>query len=179
MDFWGEFIKNIETLTVWVNFTKSNSPVWYRSICDISDCWHCWINTWSQGCLPPRPRGLRRAPGAVCECSLTLRTPRAKWTVKGMNPPGLMLKPLVMRAIHLMFPAMRIRWCPEHGRWAKVGSTLQWHHNGCDCVSNHQPRDCLLNRLFRLRSKKTSKLRVTGLSAGNSPEPWISRTNGQ
>ena len=28
----------------------------------------------------------------------------------------------------------------------------------------------LLNRLFRRRSKKTSKLRVTGLCAGNSPE---------
>ena len=27
----------------------------------------------------------------------------------------------------------------------------------------------LLNRLFRLRSKKTSKLRVTGLCAGNAP----------
>ena len=36
-------------------------------------------------------------------------------------------------------------------------------------VSNHKPRDCLLNRLLRLRSKKTSKLRVTGLCAGNSP----------
>ena len=31
-----------------------------------------------------------------------------------------------------------------------------------------QPHDCLLNRLFRLRSKKTSKLQVTGLCAGNS-----------
>ena len=29
--------------------------------------------------------------------------------------------------------------------------------------------DCLLSRLFRRRSKKTSKLRVTGLGAGNSP----------
>ena len=29
--------------------------------------------------------------------------------------------------------------------------------------------DCLLNRLFRRRSKKISKLRVTGLCAGNSP----------
>ena len=29
--------------------------------------------------------------------------------------------------------------------------------------------DCFLNRLFRRRSKKTSKLRVTGLCAGNSP----------
>ena len=47
--------------------------------------------------------------------------------------------------------------------------TLQWRHNGRDSVSNHQPHDCLLNRLFRRRSKKTSKLRVTGLCAGNSP----------
>ena len=46
---------------------------------------------------------------------------------------------------------------------------LQWRHNECDCVSNHQPHDCLLNRLFRQRSKKTLKLRVTGLCAGNSP----------
>ena len=36
-------------------------------------------------------------------------------------------------------------------------------------VLNHQPHDCLLNRLFRRRSKKTSKLHVTGLCAGNSP----------
>ena len=36
-------------------------------------------------------------------------------------------------------------------------------------ASHHQPHDCLLNRLFRRRSKKTSKLHVTGLCAGNSP----------
>ena len=46
---------------------------------------------------------------------------------------------------------------------------LQWRHNGRDSVSNHQPHDCLLNRLFRRRSKKTSKLLVTGLGVGNSP----------
>ena len=46
---------------------------------------------------------------------------------------------------------------------------LQWRHNGHDGVSNHQPCQCLLTRLFRYRSKKTSKLRVTGLGAGNSP----------
>ena len=44
-----------------------------------------------------------------------------------------------------------------------------WRHNGDDGVSNHQPHHCLLNRVFRRRSKKTSKLRVTGLCAGNSP----------
>ena len=50
-----------------------------------------------------------------------------------------------------------------------VNYPLQWRHNGRDNVSNHQPHDCLLNCLFRRRSKKTSKLRVTGLCVGNSP----------
>ena len=48
--------------------------------------------------------------------------------------------------------------------------SLRWRHNGHDCVSNHQPRHCLLNRLFGRRSKKTSKLRATGLCVGNSLE---------
>ena len=42
-------------------------------------------------------------------------------------------------------------------------------HYERDGVSNHQPHDCLLNGLFRRRSKKTSKLHVTGLCVGNSP----------
>ena len=49
---------------------------------------------------------------------------------------------------------------------------LQWCHNGGNSISNHQPHDCLLNGLFRRRSKKTWKLRVTGLCAGNSPHKW-------
>ena len=47
--------------------------------------------------------------------------------------------------------------------------TLRWRHNERDSVSNHQPHDCILNRLFRRRSKKSSKLQVTGLCVGNSP----------
>ena len=50
-------------------------------------------------------------------------------------------------------------------------NALRWRHNELDGVSNHQPHGCLLNRLFRRRSKKTSKLRVTGLCVGNSPGP--------
>ena len=45
---------------------------------------------------------------------------------------------------------------------------IQWRHSGRYGVSNHQPYGCLLNRLFRRRSKKTSKLRVTGFCVGNS-----------
>ena len=59
--------------------------------------------------------------------------------------------------------------CPGNFECDVGKGTLRWRHNGRDCVSNHQPYDCLLNRLFRRKSKKTSKLRVTGLCAGNSP----------
>ena len=48
---------------------------------------------------------------------------------------------------------------------------LHWRHYDHDGASNHQPHGCLLNRFFRCRSKKTSKLRVTGLCVGNSPGP--------
>ena len=55
-------------------------------------------------------------------------------------------------------------WCDEQSQY-----TLRWRHYARDSVSNHQPHDCLLNHLFRRRSRKTSKLRVTGLCARNSP----------
>ena len=48
-------------------------------------------------------------------------------------------------------------------------NALQWRHNGLGSISNHQHHDCLLNRSFRRRSKKTLKVRVTGLRAENSP----------
>ena len=54
-------------------------------------------------------------------------------------------------------------------RFARSESALQWRHNDRDGVTNHQTHDCLFNGLFRRRSKKTSKLRVTGLWEGNSP----------
>ena len=57
----------------------------------------------------------------------------------------------------------------NHSRSSEIKHSLHWNHNGRDGVSNHQPHDFLLNRLFRCRSKKTSKLRVTGLCVGNSP----------
>ena len=47
--------------------------------------------------------------------------------------------------------------------------TLHWRHRELDGGSNHQAHNWLLNRLFGRRSKKTPKLRVTGLFVGNSP----------
>ena len=67
----------------------------------------------------------------------------------------------------------------DHGLWCPGSlSPLRWHHNGRDSVSNHHPHDCLLNRLFRRRSKKhqssASLAFVPGIHRGpvNSPHKW-------
>ena len=64
----------------------------------------------------------------------------------------------------------KMRWTPTDPTAARItgsqfGTTLQWRQNERDGVSNHRRLDCL----FRRRSKKTSKLRVTGLCEGKSP----------
>ena len=71
-------------------------------------------------------------------------------------------------------------WCEFKNHWFRIaaatlrdnvigGIPLRWDHNERDCVSNHQPHGCLLNHSFRPRSKKISKLRVTGLCHGEFP----------
>ena len=65
--------------------------------------------------------------------------------------------------VEIVFNTWRIQ-CTSQKR-----NSLQWRHNGRDSVSNHRCPNCLLNRLFRHRSKKTPKIRVTGLCEGNSP----------
>ena len=56
----------------------------------------------------------------------------------------------------------------QKGVWSWDRLWLSWvlSHNERDGISNHQPHHCLLMRLFRRRSKKTPKLRVTGLCGG-------------
>ena len=91
-------------------------------------------------------------------CSHVIATRPHWWLVSigsgnGLVPSGTKAKPLP--------ELMPIQIC--------VAISLQWHHNECNGVSNHQSHKCLLNHLFRRRSKKTSQLHVTGLCAGNSP----------
>ena len=47
-----------------------------------------------------------------------------------------------------------------------MSNTLQLRHNWRDGVSNHRRINCLPNILFRRRSKKTSRLRITGFCVG-------------
>ena len=44
-------------------------------------------------------------------------------------------------------------WSNQTWPWIAIPS-LHWRHNERDGVSNHQPRDCLLNRICRRRWKK-------------------------
>ena len=65
-------------------------------------------------------------------------------------------------------------WCPniisrhsaDHN--LVIISSNHYSDNVRGGVLNRQSHDCLRNRLFRCRLKKTSKLRATGLCEGNS-----------
>ena len=75
---------------------------------------------------------------------------------------------------NLMFYGMLTGWC-WFFLWDIINvkfmikKSLAWYHNERDGVSNNRRLVCFLNRLFKRRSKKTSKLRVTGLCEGNPP----------
>ena len=62
--------------------------------------------------------------------------------------------------------------------YALILTTASWRHNGRDGISNHQPHDCLLNRLFRRRSRKHQSSaplafgRWTHRWPVNSPHKW-------
>ena len=61
-----------------------------------------------------------------------------------------------------------LRWrhtnCPT-----KSSESWKWRHNERDAVSNHQPNDCLLNRVLKAQIREPSKFRASGLWEGNSP----------
>ena len=60
---------------------------------------------------------------------------------------------------------------------------LLWRHNGCNGVrkgvSNYQPNDCLLNRLFRRRKENIKALRHWSLCGEFTGDRWIPRTKGE
>ena len=106
---------------------------------------------------------------------LHLKTSSAKWRLfcLGLNVlsnhlQGRHNQEWVNRVYDIFLPSLV---CMIYKHESNRGVSLRWRHNDHDSVSNHQPHGCLLNRLFRRRWKKTSKLRVTGLCAGNSPGP--------
>ena len=69
-----------------------------------------------------------------------------------------------MAAAKKMFKCVQVVWISKtRSSWC----VSRLHYN--DVITGTMINDCLLNGLFRRRSKKTSKLCVTGLCAGNWP----------
>ena len=105
------------------------------------------------------------------------------WTFPGISKELEITFPVHISLVSLWFWTEMCAHCPKyhinsvkfhakcHGSvyfvddiskcWISLVS-LQWHHNRHDFVSNHRRLDCVLNRLYRRRSKKASDLRVTG-----------------
>ena len=102
----------------------------------------------------------------------------------------------VMRGFDVFFDLCLYKWLSKHSRcwWFEtpsrplwrhcndkwhmgvvgtpIGASGWWHYNDIimsAMASQIISLECLFNCLFRRRSKKTSKLRVTGLCEGNSP----------
>ena len=101
---------------------------------------------------------------AICFLHLSLNTTVLGWYIRCVT-----LAQTLSLTWQISIKIFRIDILCLHGRATCMSASLRWRHNERDSVSNHQPHDCLLSRLFRRRSKKTSKLCVTGLCVGNSP----------
>ena len=99
--------------------------------------------------------------------SMTSAGDRKKWELTTARE--------IWRKAHYIFQSilcLLMAYCRhdiDHVHVYKTSASLQWRINERDGVLNHRRLYCLLNRLFRPRSKKTSELRVTGLCKGNPP----------
>ena len=98
------------------------------------------------------------------------------WVTKALSVNFSVMEIYDITKLHIEFFISRSYQADVAAAYQVV--TLGWRHNGRDGISNHQPHDCLPNRSFGHRSKKTSKLHLTGLCAGNprgpvnSPHKW-------
>ena len=123
---------------------------------------------WRSKCTPATTWGITTIPllqnsAVVMMTVLSRQLWHRRWSLWQLPvppvPTNLALRP---------FSGFREVWIPVvGGHCVWLVTSLQWRHNGelASQITTH----CLLNRLLERRSKKTSKLRVTGLCAGNSP----------
>ena len=146
-----------------------NSPhksQWRRAL--MFSLMYAWINGWANN----REAGYSKRHHAHYDVTVMVHQPVDQigpiWSSIEVLKPFFMLwgQTLQLALLQSLFSYWK---CRPHATAIMTSTSLQWRHNGCHGVSNHQPHDCLLNRWFRRRSKKTSKLRDTGLCAGNSP----------
>ena len=115
----------------------------------------CWIDIPDQGPIYVKKNAHWKYDIVIAKCWINLkRCKNLSWN------SNFYRKHLFLRN-HIL---------PEIGQW-----TLQWRHNGRDGVSNHQPRDCILNRLFRRRCypKSSGWHNETWVTRGDTSSGWV------
>ena len=157
---WASLVPSdlIRTHTVILPLANISHKIWIRFCCDLLGFDYTDSYLWIRMiCLPILSKVVRQNPVFLQQIdAVTIFLPMAaELSMKAALP-------LAKRIATASFHSSNT----EPWDWNNL---LRWRHNGRDSVSSHQPNDCSLNRLFRRRSTKTSKLRVTGLCAGNSP----------
>ena len=119
------------------------------------------VQTWPKDCFTPDDTVLRLT---ILLCALGLTQFKPNWI---FTERQIQFNQNILNCWYYPYLQSQVRI-----KWTLNGnnvSSLRWRHNGHNCVSNHHPHHCLLNRFFGRRSKKTSKLCVTGLCVGSSP----------
>ena len=127
---------------------------------------------------------LRRHPfsGLWKMCIVSTHISKRKWGKCRISTPIVLSKFGKMYSFNPLFCSIYSQReelsIPIRNPTENANPALRWRRNEHDGVLNRQPFHCLLSRLFGRRSKKTSKLRVTGLCVGNSPGPVNSSHEG-
>ena len=146
--------------------------IWYAEMCSFNTCFYGEVRHSHPYSLRLRPQTIKLMIQLEATWSNGLLDKRNTHWLFGLMPPYRCKKIVAILVLennhqsingshqtHYMLPV----WEDQ------LTNTLQWRHDEHDGVSNHQPHDCSLTCLFRRRSKKASKLHVTGLCVGNSP----------
>ena len=97
------------------------------------------------------------------------RIPRKVLPIPLLPMPWLLVASGDLVALQLFRKYRNKRYTTQIQHDKNEHEALQWRYNELDDVSNHRRLHCVINRLFRRRSQKTSQLRVAGLCEGNSP----------
>ena len=140
-----------------------------RRFCKQSICWWFetpWCSLWHQCNESPGVGWIDGKDISMNECKTAVTPQLTHWSYCRLT---LSHRYMLNQWPTISLFIILLSKCIYLGTIFSIHCALQWRRYGRDSVSIHQPRDCLLNCLFRRRSKKTSKLGVTGLCAGNPP----------
>ena len=166
---WRFLLNEWKKFASWYHFTNYILGIYFiRSILNctsftitgISDGIHLYHKIW--GILPLKLHTVKICSAYICHTRNiwkphigVMDKPRAPKIYTWLCFRQLYCKLLTVQLMYLPTFLMVASWLPTASSAALTEIdiiVLQWRHNERDGVSNPQPHDCLLNRLFRRRS---------------------------